>query len=67
MLVTTRQAGQAIVIGGKIRVVILKGGKHVRVGVEAPEDVPILREEVLDKIRQQQKPTADELRAAAGV
>jgi carbon storage regulator len=47
MLVLTRQFGQAIVIDGKIRVTLL--GEHqgkVRVGIEAPREVIVDREEI---------------------
>jgi carbon storage regulator len=47
MLVLTRKTEQAIVIDGRIRVrVLCVGGNRVRLGVEAPSDVPIRRNEV---------------------
>ena len=48
MLVLTRKAGEEIVIDGKIRVVIVRAGETVRVGIDAPRDVVILRKEVAD-------------------
>lgn len=45
----TRREGEAIVIGdGKdqIRIVILKAGRQVRIGIEAPPGQRILREEL---------------------
>ena len=48
MLVLTRKAGEEIVIDGKIRVVIVRAGETVRVGIHAPRDVVILRKEVAD-------------------
>ena len=44
----TRKAGEEIVIDGKIRVVIVRAGETVRVGIDAPRDVVILRKEVAD-------------------
>ena len=49
MLALSRRKGEEIVIGGSIRVAILRiEGGQVRVGVSAPEDVPIVRSELLD-------------------
>src|SRR4051812_32592302 len=47
MLVLSRKAGEAIVIAGKVRVVVAGvRGATVRLGVQAPRDVPVDREEV---------------------
>ncbi|MGB6042374.1 MAG: carbon storage regulator [Pirellulales bacterium] len=49
MLVLSRRSGEAIHIGGKIKVTIVKAGPHrVKVGIEAPDDVQILRSELDD-------------------
>jgi carbon storage regulator len=49
MLVLTRKLGEEIVIGGDIRVVIVRcDGNKVRVAVDAPADVPVDRREVHD-------------------
>lgn len=51
MLVLTRKRGESIVIGGEIQVTILEvSGDKVRVGVEAPPEVEVHRQEVLGKI-----------------
>lgn len=49
MLVLTRKPGESLRIGDQIRVVIVasQAGK-VRVGIEAPEDVLVLREELIN-------------------
>lgn len=48
MLILTRRVGEAIVIGDAIRVVVLGvNGSQARVGIEAPRDVTIVREELL--------------------
>jgi len=48
MLVLSRKIGDKIVIGQQIVVTVLGvRGRHVRLGLEAPEDVGIWREEVL--------------------
>jgi len=50
MLVLSRKKGERIHVGGSIVLTVLglKGGQ-VRLGIEAPEDVLILREEVQDR------------------
>jgi carbon storage regulator len=51
LLVLRRKVEEEIVIGTNIRVKILaiEGGARVRIGIVAPPDVPILREELLEK------------------
>lgn len=50
MLVLTRKAGQTIVIGDGIEVTVLSiAGEKVRLGVRAPRDVPVFREEVVSR------------------
>jgi carbon storage regulator len=47
MLVLTRKTREAILIGHDIRVIIDRiDGQRVRIGIEAPEGVKILREEL---------------------
>ncbi|HEX8200570.1 MAG TPA: carbon storage regulator [Isosphaeraceae bacterium] len=47
MLVLSRKIGQRVKIGdGIVVTVVAARGAHVRVGVEAPHDVTILREEL---------------------
>ena len=50
MLVLTRKVGEEIVVGSNIRitVVAIQGGK-VRIGVSAPKDVTVDRQEIHDK------------------
>ncbi len=56
MLVLTRKQGEGIVIGNEIRVTILENKEgRVRLGIEAPEDQTIHREEVYQRICQENK------------
>jgi carbon storage regulator len=49
-LVLSRRIGESILIGENIRVVITAiAGNQVRIGIDAPKDVPILREELLPR------------------
>lgn len=51
MLILSRKPGDAIVIGDGIRVVVLESDRRgVRLGIEAPADVSIFREEIVDAI-----------------
>lgn len=56
MLVLTRKVGEGIIIGDDIKVSIieLKGG-GVRIGIDAPRDLKVHRQEVFDKIKQENK------------
>ena len=56
MLVLTRKIGEGIIIGDdiKITVVELKGG-GVRIGIDAPREMKIHRQEVFDRIKQENK------------
>ena len=47
MLVLTRKTGQTIMIGDEIEITVLSiAGEKVRLGIRAPRDVPVFREEV---------------------
>jgi len=53
MLVLSRKVGQSILIGHNIEVKIIEvQGEQVRIGINAPRDVTILRKELMDEIRQ---------------
>jgi carbon storage regulator len=57
MLILTRRVGETIRIGADIAVTVLGvNGNQVRVGIAAPTDVPVHREEVYERIRAQQTP-----------
>jgi carbon storage regulator len=54
MLILTRRTGEAILMDGDVRIVVLgvdSGG--VRLGIEAPPSVGILREEVVQRIAEE--------------
>ncbi|MBW2599637.1 MAG: carbon storage regulator CsrA, partial [Deltaproteobacteria bacterium] len=54
MLILTRKLGETIRIGNKIRVTILDvKGRQIRVGIDAPSDIAVHREEVYRMIREQ--------------
>lgn len=53
MLILTRRIGESLMIGDDVVVNVLgiKGGQ-VRIGIDAPQDVPVHREEVYHRIHQ---------------
>lgn len=54
MLIVTRKLGQAVRVGDDVRVVVMEvRGKQVRLGIEAPADVQIYREEISEAERAQ--------------
>ena len=50
MLVLTRQTNERILIGEAIVIEVREvRGSQVRIGIEAPKDVPVVREEILGR------------------
>ncbi|MBK5289160.1 MAG: carbon storage regulator CsrA [Acidimicrobiia bacterium] len=58
MLVLTRRVNERIVIGDDITVTVLEvHGEQVRLGIEAPRDVKVFREEVITRDRGRTTPS----------
>lgn len=59
MLILTRRIGESLIIGDGIAITVLgvKGGQ-VRIGVKAPRDVTVHREEVMERIQQRAEETS---------
>jgi carbon storage regulator len=56
MLVLTRKPGQSIMIGDGVEVQVLSvAGEKVRLGITAPRDISIFRNEVYDRIESEQE------------
>ena len=67
MLVLSRKKNESIVINNDITIVVVEiRGDKVRLGVEAPKEVPVHRREVYDAIKKSEaeNATADEKTAA---
>ena len=64
MLVLTRKSNQSIMIGDDIEVFVLSAtGEEVRLGFQAPRDIPIFRKEIYLEIQQQHRATDTSARA----
>ena len=60
MLVLTRKSNQSIMIGDDIEVSVLSVmGEKVRIGIQAPRDVPVFRREVYLEIQEERRGVAD--------
>lgn len=54
MLILTRRVGETVMIGEDIAITVLGvKGNQVRVGVKAPKDTPVHREEIYERIRRE--------------
>jgi len=52
VLILTRRPGETIVIDGDIKIRVLGvEGERVKVGIEAPKEVAVVRQELLDEVR----------------
>ena len=56
MLVLSRKTDEKIIIGDSITITVVAiGDGKVRLGIDAPKDVPVHREEVYDAIKREQE------------
>jgi carbon storage regulator len=59
MLILTRRVGETLMIGDEVTVTVLGvKGNQVRIGVNAPKDVSVHREEIYDRIKKEQNYSA---------
>jgi carbon storage regulator len=64
MLVLTRKSNQSIMIGDSIEVSVLAiVGEKVRIGIQAPRDVPVFRKEVYLEIQDETGAAAKDVTA----
>ncbi|MDD5036195.1 MAG: carbon storage regulator CsrA [Methylococcaceae bacterium] len=56
MLILTRRVGETLMIGDDVTVTVLGvKGNQVRIGVNAPKDVSVHREEIYERIKKEQQ------------
>jgi len=56
MLVLTRKVGEALRIGDEVKVTVLGiKGKQVRIGIDAPKNVPVHRQEIYERIKREEQ------------
>jgi carbon storage regulator len=68
MLILTRRVGETVMIGNDVTVTVLGvKGNQVRVGINAPKNVAVDREEIYDRKRREQQHTADSSQVPDGV
>jgi carbon storage regulator len=60
MLILTRRVGESLMIGNAVTVtVVAVQGNQVRIGVNAPQDVAVHREEVYDRVQNEKVSQAE--------
>ena len=56
MLILTRRIGEKLVIGDDVTITVLAAkGSQIRIGIEAPREVQVHREEIFQRIQNERK------------
>lgn len=55
MLILTRRVGETLMVGDEVSITVLGvKGNQVRIGINAPKDVPVHREEIYQRIKMEE-------------
>lgn len=56
MLILTRRVGETVMIGSEVTITVLGvKGNQVRIGINAPKNVAVHREEIFERIKREQE------------
>lgn len=62
MLILTRKVGETLIIGDDVKITVLGvKGNQVRIGVDAPKEIAVHREEIYQRIQQEKNADPDNI------
>lgn len=60
MLILTRKPGESVYLGDNVKITVVEiKGHQIRLGIDAPRDLRIYREEIYEQIREENRQAAD--------